>query len=178
MPRWTLLQSQSVLDTPWMSVKKKTYRLDEQTTHHDYFVVERSPFVVVVALNEQAIVLVRHYRQGTDQTYLELPAGYREGNESPETAACRELLEETGLKASRADLIGELHPLPGYVRSSASVVVCSGLTRSGSEIDHHEIDQVEMIAFDEAVSMIVRGEIREMQAVSAILLARACGLAP
>jgi len=173
MPKWKLLASTVVFQSPWLEVKKKSYLHEALTGEQDYFVVERAPFVLAVALYQTELLMVRHYRQGTDTTYLELPAGYREPGEAPEDAARRELREETGFEAATATLLGELHPLPGYVRSSASVVLCTDVRPTGHDIDVNEIEAVVRVPAARALDMILRGEINEMQAVSAILLAHA-----
>jgi len=173
MSKWKLLTSTVVFQSPWLEVKKKAYLHEALIGEQDYYVIERAPFVLAVAVYQSDLLMVRHYRQGTDATYLELPAGYREPGEPPEDAARRELREETGFEACTAKLIGELHPLPGYVRSSASVVLCSDVRPAGHHIDVNEIEEVVRVPGARALDMILSGEINEMQAVSAILLAHA-----
>jgi len=173
MSKWKLVNSAAVFQSPWLEVKKKAYLQEGLSGEQDYYVVERLPFVVVVALHQTDLLMVRHFRHGTDETYLELPAGYRDGGESAIAAAQRELLEETGYEAGTSTLLGELHPLPGYIRSSASVVLCRDLRDTGTVIDANEIEQVLRVPATQVIQMILRGEINEMQAVSAILLAHA-----
>ena len=127
---------------------------------------------LVVAIQHDKLVLVRQYRPATDQFYLALPAGFLEPGEPPEVGAKRELLEETGFSAVECRLIGELHPLPGYIQSTAFEVLCKITAAKGGQIDHLEIDDVLEVGWEEALRMVVRGEINEMQAVSAILLAK------
>jgi len=173
MSKWTLVDTAPIFQNQWLQVKKKSYLHDAQPDITEYFVVERAPFVVVVAIDGTDLLMVRHYRHGTDATYLELPAGYRDAGESAIDAARRELLEETGYAAGDATLLGELHPLPGYIRSSASIVICPQVRFLGDVIDTNEIEQVVRVPTARAIEMIVKGEITEMQAVSAILFANA-----
>ena len=170
MSDWELIGSESVVESPWMRVRRNRYRLPDGREIDDYFVVERSAFVLVVALRAGRLVLVRQYRPATGREYVSLPAGYIDEAESPEEAARRELREETGLEATQFRLIGQLDPLPGYLSSKAFVVLCeeaAGELRVG---DADEISQVFDLPIDEAVGMIRSGGICEMQAVSAILL--------
>lgn len=62
---------------------------------------------------EHEVILVRQYRPAIDSDSLELPAGHVEDGESPEEAARRELLEETGHQAGSVELLGCLHPDTG-----------------------------------------------------------------
>lgn len=172
MREWTLEHAEPVVVSPWLTVSKNCYRLPDGTTVADYFVVTRSDFVLVVAERDGGIILVKQYRPATNRWYLSLPAGYLNSGENPEAAARRELLEETGLTAGPAQLIGQLHPLPGYLRSTAHVVICDEPVGVLRPLDRQEIDAVSLVAWPDALAMIQRGEILEMQAVSAILLAR------
>jgi ADP-ribose pyrophosphatase len=52
------------------------------------------------------IPLVRQYRPAVEAMTLELPAGLIDANEDAATAACRELLEETGFPMKAVNLLG------------------------------------------------------------------------
>lgn len=172
MQPWQLLRSEVALSSPWLTVKRNHYQTADGRLLDDFYIVKRRPFVLVVARLQDQLLLVRQYRPATEQFYLALPAGYIEEGEQPETAAQRELLEETGLTAVSATWIGELHPLPGYLNSPAHVVLCEVVDIDTLEFDRAEIDDVAIVAWDEAPGMILSGHINEMQAVAAILLAR------
>jgi ADP-ribose pyrophosphatase len=58
-------------------------------------------------------MLVKQYRPAVDRVTTELPSGHVDAGETPETAALRELEEETGYTADRLLLAGVLAPDPG-----------------------------------------------------------------
>lgn len=95
-----------VFETPWFKVLA-----EPQPGSDPYYILELPDYVAVVAITESRDVLfVRQFRQVVRRETFELPSGHVEANESPEDAARRELLEETGFTAGRLELLGTLVP--------------------------------------------------------------------
>lgn len=124
--------------------------------------------MLVVAFVAGELLLVRQFRPGTDKYYWALPAGYISAKENVEAAAARELQEETGYHGERFELVGALDPLPGYVRSIAHIVTCTGKPTKLNRSDD-EIDDIRKVSWAKVLEMIREQEICEMQAVAAIL---------
>ncbi|MCL4393605.1 MAG: NUDIX hydrolase, partial [Chloroflexi bacterium] len=86
-------------------------RLDQvrmgNNTVHTREIVEHSGAVAIVALDDQARVLLeRQYRSAAARETLEIPAGTLESGEDPSLCAVRELKEETGYSAAEWDKLG------------------------------------------------------------------------
>ncbi len=169
---WKRLRRETVIDTQWLRLFKDAYRLPSGKELDDYYIMERSDFVLVVAGDAASVVLVRQFRPATGRFYWCLPAGYIDAGETPEQAGLRELREETGIGADNARLLSELHALPGYLKSSAFVVLCRSSGASLKVQDTDEIAEARLFAWHEVLEMIRVGLIDEMQAVSALLLVR------
>jgi len=89
--------------------------------------------VVILAIDAGHVLLVEQYRVPLGRPCLELPAGIvgDEGDpdEAAETAAARELEEETGYRAADMVCVGEFHSSPGLVSESFTLVRATDLTR-------------------------------------------------
>ena len=98
---------ETVFATPWFQVLAEQARGGGQP----HYVIQGTDFVVIVAVTPQGqILLVRQYRVAVAAMTLELPAGHVDPGETPEQAARRELLEETGHAADTFKLLATLSP--------------------------------------------------------------------
>lgn len=95
---WDVLGSVYLFRRPWLTLRQDRVCLPGGAVIDEYFVLEYPTWVNVVAVtSEGRVVLIRQYRHGLGRVGVELPAGVVEpGDPSPESAAQRELLEETG----------------------------------------------------------------------------------
>ena len=91
--------------------------------------------VVILAIDaEDHVILVEQDRVPLGRRCLELPAGLvgddSEG-EAVETAAMRELEEETGYRATRIVTLGHFNASPGMVTEGFTLVRAEGIERVG-----------------------------------------------
>ena len=89
---------------------------------------------VILAIDEDHVILVEQYRVPIGAYCLELPAGLigddQEG-EAVEIAAIRELEEETGYRAERMVDLGRFHASSGMSSEGFTLLRAEGLTRVG-----------------------------------------------
>lgn len=96
-----------------------------------------SGIVVILAVYDDKIVLCEQYRAALDRQVMELPAGLvgdvagRTG-ESLAAAARRELMEETGYRAERMEVIFEGVVSPGITDEVITLFNAGGLVREGA----------------------------------------------
>ncbi len=96
-----------VFSTKWFEIISRPGPDSEEP----HYLINCSDFVCIVALNaEGKLLLVRQFRPAAGQAVLEVPSGHLEPGESPEVAARRELLEETGHAAEKLELLGSVSP--------------------------------------------------------------------
>jgi len=99
--------------------------------------------VAVMALTrDNRVILARQYRPGPDRVLDELPGGSVDEGEDPETAAHRELLEETGYEA------GKMIPLGRFLEGAYSTIDKHGFLafdcepRAKQQLDPNEFIEV------------------------------------
>ena len=89
---------------------------------------------VILAVDDGHVLLVEQYRVPLGVNCLELPAGLVgdvTAGEAVETAAARELEEETGYRPARVTMMGEYYSSPGMVSESFFLVRAEGLKKVG-----------------------------------------------
>lgn len=89
---------------------------------------------VILAVDDGHVLLVEQYRVPLGADCLELPAGLVgdvTAGEAVETAAARELEEETGYRPARVTMMGEYYSSPGMVSESFFLVRAEGLEKVG-----------------------------------------------
>ncbi len=113
---------------------------------------------VIVAIDDDGhLLLVEQYRVPLGRACLELPAGLvgdDTDGEAAETAAARELEEETGYRPGWVESLGEYFSSPGMVSESFTLVRARDLVRvgdgggvEGEGITVHRVKLIEVPTF-------------------------------
>ncbi len=136
-------------------------------------IVEHSGSVAVLAfLDDDHVLIERRYRAALDREIIEIPAGIIERGETVESAAVRELIEETGYKPRSIERLISFYPSPGYTNEIIHIVVARDLEYVGrpaadtsSEEKYMRIDKARI---DDLLRMIRGGEIVDGKTMIAV----------
>ncbi|MEV8509617.1 NUDIX hydrolase [Actinoplanes sp. NPDC051475] len=146
------------------------------TAHRD--VVVNKNAVGVVAVDEVGrVVLIRQYRHPVGERLWELPAGLCDVHgEDLVVTARRELAEEADLVAARFDLLVDLHTSPGFSAETIRIFIARDLAPVPDDERHQRQEEeadieIVWVDLDEAVAMVLRGEITNAAAVGGLLCA-------
>ncbi len=136
-------------------------------------VIRHSGSVVVLAVDSSRsaprVLLERQYRHAANDYLWELPAGRIDPGENELKAAQRELIEETGYRASRWHRILKFYASPGFVAETMAVYLATGLRSGTAEPEEDEVIRKRMVPLPAAVNMILKGKIRDAKTISSVL---------
>jgi len=121
-------------------------------------IIEHPGAVAILAITEDhQIILVRQFRYAVDGSLLEIPAGTLEPNESPAETAARELIEETGYRATHIRELHTYYSSAGYSDERITLVVASGCQKISDELAPDEVDEVTLVPVQDAPTLLDPG---------------------
>ena len=130
------------------------------------------PGVAVLALDEEGFAhLVRTFRYAVGKECVEVVQGGTEEGEKPLDAARRELKEELGVEASELIDLGLVDAVTSQVCAPARIFLARGLSFGEPETESTESLTPVKVKLEEAVRMVMDGEIT--QGISCALILKA-----
>jgi ADP-ribose pyrophosphatase len=134
-------------------------------------VIEHPGSVVVVPLvSLDEVCLVEVVRVAVGRTLLELPAGTLDRIESLESAAARELAEETGYRSRRLMAAGAFWMSPGILRERMHLFIAEGLEAGEQDLEPGEQIRARVVRWEDAIAMCLDGAIDDAKTVAGLLL--------
>lgn len=130
------------------------------------------PGVAVLAVDGEGFAhLVKTFRYAVGKECVEVVQGGTEEGEEPSEAARRELKEELGVEAEELTDLGLVDAVTSQVYAPAQVYLARGLSFGETERESTEDLQSVKVSFEEAVRMVMEGEIT--QGISCALILKA-----
>jgi 8-oxo-dGTP pyrophosphatase MutT (NUDIX family) len=173
---WQQLGSETLLVTPWLEVRREhVIRHDGRSAAYDVVWIPRDVVVVVPVRARREILMLRQFRQPTRRMSYEVPAGGMEPGETPERAARRELMEETGWDCPGVRLVRPYHPISGRCNVCFNILHAPDPVHVGDPTDPSEAEEVLWADRERFGGLWKAGAIHEGATVTALLLAFAMG---
>ena len=166
------ITSERAFEGRLIAVRVDTVRLPSGRTTTREVVEHRGAVAIVPMLDGQRVALIRQYRRPADKVLLEIPAGTLDPEESPETCAQRELIEEIGYRAGRLLPLYHTYLAPGYSTEMLHCFLALDLTPEAGRPDLDEQIEVQVVGLEEAEAMAARGEIEDAKTLCGLLMAR------
>ena len=127
-------------------------------------------YIRVLLEHDYTVILVKQYRYPIGHALLEVPAGIIEDGESPIECAQRELQEEIGYAAGDLKILSEFWTAPGFSNELMYGYVARDLTKSSLPADYDENIEIIRIPFDDVLTLISRGEIKDAKTIATLLM--------
>ena len=168
--RWTVHGERRIYDSDWVALSLVDVELPDGQRFEHHVVRMPAPAAGTVATDpDRGVLLLWRHRFTTDTWGWEIPAGRVDAGETPEQAARRETLEETGWEP------GPLHHLTTYFPHNGTSDVAfhlyraAGAERRGEPSDINEAERIEWVAWDRVREEIAAGEVRDGLSLTALL---------
>ncbi len=170
---WKTNSILEVYDNPWINV---THREVTNPSGNPgiYGVVHFKNLAIgILPLDENYnTYLVGQYRYTLNQYSWEIPEGGGLLGTDPLLSAQRELLEETGITATKWTKILDLHTSNSVTDEAGLAYVAQGLSFGEAEPEDTEDLKVRILPFSEVVEMVMNNEITDALAMTTILKAQ------
>jgi len=143
---WKLLDSHYIHKGPWATLRTDKCEMPDGRIVEDYYVLEYPNWVNAVAITEDnKVLMVRQYRHAADIVSLEIPGGVIDGDEEPQAAMLRELLEETGYHFDDIELIATVYANPATANNHTYCYLAKG----GKKVQDQNLDEHEELIVEE-----------------------------
>lgn len=128
---------------------------------HTFYRIESVDWVNVIPVTDDGrIVMVRQFRHGAGKETLEIPGGLVDPGETPAQSAARELLEETGWRATAIEPLGAVSPNPALFGNRLHSFLATGCVPAGDIAnDHAEETLVQLVPVADLDAVLASGEV-------------------
>jgi 8-oxo-dGTP pyrophosphatase MutT (NUDIX family) len=170
--RWTIHGEQPIYRSDWVTLSLVDIELPSGG-RFDHHVVRmpRDAAAVVMIDAEERVLLLRRHRFITDTWGWEIPAGGIDAGETPEEAAVRESLEESGWRPGPLRELGSYFPTNGLCDQRFHVFVADGAEHVGDPTTPDEVERVEWLPLAGVPDLAAAGELGDGFSLTALLWA-------
>src|SRR4051794_4204255 len=169
---WTVHGERPIYTSDWVALHMVDVEMpDGERFEHHVVRGGRPAAGVVVHDPDRGVLLLYRHRFIVDKWGWEIPAGMIDPGESPEDAARREALEETGWEiAGQLQPLSTFEPMSGVADKIFHTFIARGARQVG-EPDRNEAERVEWIPVHRLREMVRTGDIHESMSLVAVLYA-------
>ena len=167
---WQVLSEQEIYDNAWINLTQ--YNVINPSGGKGIYgkVHFKNNAIGIVPLDENGnTYLVGQFRFTINEYSWEIPEGGGALTEEPIAAAQRELLEETGLRASTWTKIAEMYLSNSVTDENCIIYVAQHLTQDKPMPEETEQLLVKKLPFDEVYAMVMEGKIKDAITITAVL---------
>ena len=124
---------------------------------------------LIPILPDGKICLIRQFRYGPREEFIEIPAGKLDAGEAPLDCAYRELEEETGYRTNKLTFLTNIHPAIGFSNEKMWMYLAEELELSKKKLDEDEFLELLPTPLDKALEWVFSGKITDVKTIIGIM---------
>ena len=124
---------------------------------------------LIPILPDGKICLIRQFRYGPGEEFIEIPAGKLDAGEVPLDCAYRELEEETGYRTNKLTFLTNIHPAIGFSNEKMWMYLAEELELSKKKLDEDEFLELLPTPLNKALEWVFSGKITDVKTIIGIM---------
>ena len=124
---------------------------------------------LIPILPDGKICLIRQFRYGPGEEFIEIPAGKLDAGEAPLDCAYRELEEETGYRTNKLTFLTNIHPAIGFSNEKMWMYLAEELELSKKKLDEDEFLELLPTPLNKALEWVFSGKITDVKTIIGIM---------
>lgn len=169
--KWAIETEKIEYQTPIFTLKRRKSNSRIREHSADFYIIEAPDWVNILAITKnREVILVRQYRHGIDEITLEIPGGAVDREDTnPQSAARRELLEETGYSSDHWEHLGTVSSNPAIFTNYCHFYLATGCERiTDQQLDPNEEIQISVMPLEQFLADVRDGAIHHSLIVAAV----------
>lgn len=168
--RWNVHGRRELYTSPWVTLSLVDVEVPGGSRYEHHAVEAPDAAATVVSDPERGVLLLWRHRFLADEWGWEVPAGLVDPGETPEAAARRECVEESGWEPGELQLRYRFRPIAGLSTQTFWIYGAASARRVGDP-DPEEASRVAWVPLDELAGMVERNEVLDGMSALAVMIA-------
>lgn len=170
-PDLEILEDRRVYNGTFLSVLKRKIRVGREIIERE--LIQRRDGVAIVAVDiDHNVLLIKEYSPGSNSYLYTLPGGQVDEGELPETAAMRELSEETGHRALKMIKLRYAYSHPAISTRKTYTFLAYNLILEDPNHQADEFIEVLKLPLEEAIRLVYQDFESDLSTIGNLLMTR------